>query len=167
MFIGALFDSLSQREIHDVYLLDGFPTPNTFIKFLYSIGLGFLIGRMVLLLTTKDRRTGLPRTTPLQYEEHDGRYYVISARGTRPDWYRKVARNPRVSIKVGPRSFEGLASCTIDPAKITDLLEIRLQRRPWLVGRILEAYGLSMNPGREEFEEYSKGLAMVEIRPLG
>jgi hypothetical protein len=67
---------------------------------------------------------------------------------------------------VGSRSFEGLASCTTDPVRITDLLEIRLERRPWLVGRILEADGLSRNPGREELEGYSRGLAMVEIRPL-
>jgi hypothetical protein len=30
----------------------------------------------------------------------------------------------------------------------------------------LEADGLSRNPGRDELEEYSRGLAMVEIRPL-
>ena len=130
------------------------------------MGLGFLIGRIVLLLTTTGRRTGLPRTTPLQYEEHDGKYFVISARGTRSDWYRNVARDPHVSVRVGARSFQGWASCTTDPARITDLLEIRLERRPWLVGRILEADGLSRNPGREELEGYSQGFAMVEISPL-
>ena len=32
--------------------------------------------RSVLLLTTTGRRSGLPRVTPLQFEEQDGLYYV-------------------------------------------------------------------------------------------
>lgn len=147
-------------------VLDDFPTPNGLIRFLYSIGLGFLVGRMVLLLTTRGRRTGLPRTTPLQYEEYDGRFFVGSVRGARSDWYKNALHDPRVSVRVGTRRFEGHASCTTDPARIADLLELRLERHPWLVGRILEADGLPRRPGRKELEEYSKGLAMVEITPL-
>ena len=146
--------------------LDDFPTPNRLIRFLYSIGLGFLLGRMILLLTSTGRRTGLPRTTPLQYEEHDGKYFVGSARGTRSDWYKNVLRDPRVSVRVGTRTFEGRAECTTDTARITDLLELRLERHPRLVGRILEAAGLPRSPSREELEEYSRDLAMVVITPM-
>ena len=35
---------------------------------------GFGPTRVVLLLTTLGRKSGLPRTTPLQYEEVDGDY---------------------------------------------------------------------------------------------
>ena len=146
--------------------LDDFPTPNRLIRFLYSIGLGFLLGRMILLLTSTGRRTGLPRTTPLQYEEHDGKYFVGSARGTRSDWYKNVLRDPRVSVRVGTRTFEGRAECTTDTARITDLLELRLERHPRLVGRILEAAGLPRSPSREELEEYSRDLEMVVITPM-
>jgi len=58
-------------------------TPNRFMKFLYSIGLGPLVGRIVLLLTTTGRKTGLLRVTPLQYEEVDGVYYIIDIRRLR------------------------------------------------------------------------------------
>ena len=40
---------------------------------------------LVLLLTTTGRRSGLPRTTPLQYEEADHAVYVASARGAQAD----------------------------------------------------------------------------------
>jgi deazaflavin-dependent oxidoreductase (nitroreductase family) len=146
--------------------LDDFPTPNRLIKFLYSVGLGFLVGRIVLLLTTKGRRTGLPRTTPLQYEEHDGKIYVMSAMGPRSDWYRNILVDPRVDVRMGTRRFEGFSEATTDPVKIANLLELRLKKRPWMVGRILEADGLPRSPSREELEEYSAGLAMVEIKPL-
>ena len=121
---------------------------------------------MILLLTTTGRRTGLPRTTPLQYEEHDGKFIVGSARGTRSDWYKNALRDPRVSVRVGTRRFEGWAECTTDPSRITDLLELRLERHPRLVGRILEADGLPRSPSREELEEYSRSLALVEITPF-
>jgi len=54
------------------------PPPAHFIKTLYAIGLGPLVGRLILLLTTTGRKTGLARTMPLQYEEVDGAYYVES-----------------------------------------------------------------------------------------
>ncbi len=55
--------------------------------------------------------------------------------------------------------------------RLCDLLfeasnEVRLKRHPRLVGRILKADGLPRSPSRVELEEYSRGLAMVEITPL-
>ena len=41
--------------------------------------------RIVLLLTTIGRKTGLPRVTPLQFEQIDGAYYIGSARGQDAD----------------------------------------------------------------------------------
>ena len=41
-------------------------------QLLYSLGLGPIYGRLVLLLTTTGRKSGLPRVTPLQYEEVNG-----------------------------------------------------------------------------------------------
>ena len=146
--------------------IDNFPTPNKFIRFLYSIGLGFLLGHIILLLTTTGRRTGLPRTTPLQYEEQDGKFYVVSVSGIKSDWYKNIVHDPRVFVRVGTRNFRGQAECTTDHSRIADLLELRLERHPALVRRILEADGLPRNPSREEIEDYSRGLAMVEITPL-
>ena len=46
---------------------------------------GFGPTRVVMLLTTIGRKSGLPRQTPLQYEEIEGVYYVGSARGVQAD----------------------------------------------------------------------------------
>lgn len=37
-------------------------------QILCALGLGPLIGRLILLLTTTGRKSGRPRVTPLQYE---------------------------------------------------------------------------------------------------
>ena len=53
-------------------------------RLLYAAGLGPLVGKIILLLTTTGRKSGLKRITPLQYEEIDGKYYLGSARGPSP-----------------------------------------------------------------------------------
>lgn len=70
----------------------------------------------VLLLTTTGRKSGLPRTTPLQYEEVDGAYLVASARGAQADWYRNLLANPQVEVQVKGRSFKAAAQPVTDPA---------------------------------------------------
>ena len=59
----------------------------------------------VLVLTTTGRRSGLPRDTPLQFEEVDGVLHVASARGTAADWYRNAVADPRVRVTVRGREF--------------------------------------------------------------
>ena len=86
----------------------------------YAIGLGPVIGRLVLLLTTVGRKSGLPCVTPLQYEDIEGNIYIASARGIQADWFRNILVNPRVVVQVGSKEFNGLADPITDPARIAD-----------------------------------------------
>ncbi len=131
----------------------------------YAIGLGPIIGRMVLLLTTTGRKSGLPRVTPLQYEEQDGVIYIGSARGTQADWYKNLVANPQVEVRVKNRRFKGIAETCTDPVIVADFIELRLERRPRIVGAILRSEGISTPPAREELEAYTANLALVTIRP--
>ncbi|MCC6616059.1 MAG: nitroreductase family deazaflavin-dependent oxidoreductase [Anaerolineae bacterium] len=132
----------------------------------YAIGLGPLIGRIVLLLTTRGRRSGLPRVTPVQYEELDGVYYVGSSRGLDADWCRNILADPHVSVRVKARRFDGLAEVTTDRARIAAFLDLRLQRHPRMVGAMLRAEHLPPHPTREQLEGAAAHLALVVIRPL-
>ena len=132
----------------------------------YALGLGPIIGRKVLLLTTTGRKSGLPRVTPLQYEEIDGCYYLGSAMGTDADWYKNIEANPKVAVRVGRKKFQGVAETTTDLTRVADFLEERLARNPRMVGAILRIHGASAKPTRAQIEEYSKNRAMVIIRPV-
>ena len=140
-------------------------TPNRFIKFLYFIGLGPLVGRIVLLLTTTGRKTGLLRVTPLQYEEVDGVYYIGSTRGKKADWFRNLVADPNVEVRVKSRRFKGVAEPITDTASIADFIELRLRRHPRMIGLILKAEGLPPRPERAQLESYAKRMAIVRIRP--
>ncbi|MCA9904037.1 MAG: nitroreductase family deazaflavin-dependent oxidoreductase [Anaerolineae bacterium] len=131
----------------------------------YAIRRDPLIGRLILLLTTTGRRTGLPRVTPLQYEEIDGAYYIGSARGLDADWVRNILADPHVQVRVKAQHFDGLAEVTTDRARITAFLALRLQRHPHMVGALLRAEGLTQPPTRAQLEAYGARLALVIIRP--
>jgi len=129
----------------------------------YAMGLGPLIGRLILLLTTTGRKSGLTRVTPLQYEEIDGTIYVGSARGLKSDWVRNIQANPTVEVRVKSECFQGTAHIVTDPARIADFLEVRLQRHPWMITAILRSNGVPTPPAHTDLEHYAVRSTLVII----
>lgn len=135
-------------------------------RLLYAIGLGPLIGRIILLLTTTGRKSGMKRVTPLQYEKIGEDYYVGAARGTKADWVRNIQSCPQVEVRVGVKQFQGVAEVVTDPSRFADFVEIRLQRHPFMIGLIMEkAHGLPRHPRREQLEELGRTEAFVILHP--
>jgi len=133
-------------------------------RVLYAIGLGPLIGRIILLLTTTGRRSGLKRVTPLQYEEINGIYHLGSARGLNADWVRNIQADPRVEVRVKSDRFTANAEVVTDPARIADFMEVRLQRHPFMIGLIMQkAHGLPKHPDRQQLERLAEKEALVVI----
>ncbi len=136
-------------------------------RVLYALGLGPLIGKIILLLTTTGRKTGLKHVTPLQYEEIDGKYYLGSARGLKADWVRNILANPQVEVRVKSMNFHGRAEVVTDPFRMADFVEVRLQRHPLIIGMIMQrAHGLPKRPSREQLERLAEKEALVIITPV-
>ena len=131
----------------------------------YALGLGPVYGRLVLLLTTTGRKSGLDRVTPLQYEEIDGDIVVASARGSQADWFRNIQANQNVRVRVKSRHFDGIAEPVTDPKRVADFLEYRLARHPRVIGFIMRREGVSKKPTRAELEMHAEGKAIVIIKP--
>ena len=89
----------------------------------YALGLGPLIGKFVLLLTTCGRKSGRPRVTPLVYEQRGKAVIVASARGRSADWLRDIESNPQVRVRIGRRQFDGIAEVSTDPEQIAGYLQ--------------------------------------------
>lgn len=135
-------------------------------RFLYAIGLGPVIGKIILLLTTTGRKTGLKRVTPLQYEEVDGKFYLGSARGLKADWVCNIQANPNVEVRVKSINFQGQAEVITDPARFADFVRVRLQRHPFIVGTIMQkGHGLPKHPSRKQLEKLAENEALVIITP--
>jgi deazaflavin-dependent oxidoreductase (nitroreductase family) len=136
-------------------------------RVLYTIGLGPLVGRIILLLTTTGRRSGKKRVTPLQYEMIGADYYLGAARGVKADWVRNIQTNPQVEVRVGAKHFQGIAEIITDPSKFADFMEVRLERHPFMIGLIMQkAHGLPRRPSREQLEGLAKDEAFVIVHPI-
>lgn len=122
--------------------------------------------RVVMLLTTTGRKSGLPRVTPLQYEEMDGLYYLGSARGTQADWFRNIQACPQVSVQIRQHSFQGIAEPVTDPLRIADFLAYRLKRSPMFIGLVMRLEGLPLRYTRLDLERFAAQKTMVVIRSV-
>ena len=136
-------------------------------RVLYAIGLGPLVGRIVLLLTTTGRKSGLKRVTPLQYEKIGEDYYLGAARGVKADWVCNIQANSQVEIHVGAKHFCGTAEVVTDPSKFADFMEVRLERHPRMIGLMMEkAHRLPRHPSREQLEGLANDEAFVIVHPI-
>jgi deazaflavin-dependent oxidoreductase (nitroreductase family) len=75
-------------------------------------GHDWLRGSSTLILTTKGRRSGEQRSTPLIYGKHGGDYLVVASKGGSdepPDWYRNLRENPEVQAQVKGDRFTARA----------------------------------------------------------
>jgi deazaflavin-dependent oxidoreductase (nitroreductase family) len=137
-------------------------------RVLYAIGLGPIIGKLILLLTTTGRKSGQKRITPLQYELIGSDYYLGAARGLQADWVRNIQANPQVELRVGSKHIQGSAEIVTDTGRFADFLEVRLARHPHLIGLIMQkAHGLPKRPSRSQLEELAQNEAVVIIHPIG
>jgi len=63
-----------------------------------------IMGRPVILLTTRGVKSGKLRKVPLMRVEHDGRYAIVASLGGAPQhpvWYHNVRADPHVELQDG------------------------------------------------------------------
>jgi deazaflavin-dependent oxidoreductase (nitroreductase family) len=78
-----------------------------------------LADQPVVILTTRGRRTGAVRKSPLMRVEHDGRYVVVASMGGAPQhpvWYLNLVADPVVRLQDGDRVMD-LRAHTADAAE--------------------------------------------------
>ena len=71
-----------------------------------------LEGAPCIILTTRGRRSGKLRKTPLMRVEHEGRYAVVASLGGAPKhpvWYFNIVDDPHVRLQDGPDVFDMVA----------------------------------------------------------
>jgi len=110
---------------------------NPIIAALYRIGLLPLFGaaRSIMLLTTKGRKSGKSRQTPIGYFRIGGVLYLFSAWGKGSNWYKNLTAAPNnVTVQIGRNKMPVRASILTDPAEIQRTLEKFVTESPKQAG---------------------------------
>ena len=69
-------------------------------------------GTVVAILTTKGRRSGQPRSTPLIYQPYGDAYLVVASKGgadEHPLWYLNLQADPEVEFQIKGDRFRARA----------------------------------------------------------
>jgi deazaflavin-dependent oxidoreductase (nitroreductase family) len=101
-------------------------TWNPWVVVFYRIGLLPLLGvsRTVMILTTRGRKSGRLRRTPIGYFLIGGKVHVISAWGRSASWYQNLCADPsQVEIQIGLRRRKVRPEILESPEEILQTLE--------------------------------------------
>lgn len=101
---------------------------------LWRLGLGPLVGRLFMIMTTTGRKSGRPRHTAIEYHTWRGRKYVLAA-WPKSDWYRNLQADPHLTIQTAVGIECVIARRLTDDAELADVYEFAaanpLMRRFW------------------------------------
>ena len=84
----------------------------------YRLGLGPLLARKVLVLTTTGRASGSKRWTPLWYVREGDTFFCFSGWGGSSDWLKNVRAHPEVRLRAGSRGWRSRGRLVEDPEEV-------------------------------------------------
>lgn len=138
---------------------------NRLMKFpliLYRMGLGPLMAKWIVVLSTRGRRTGLWRYIPVGYVRDGERFYVFSARGDQADWYRNLQQNRDAALHIGNWRFAARADFVSDLGELKAVTETLKKTFPAFEETARNMMGIDINT-----DEGVARLRMVRFTPTG
>lgn len=139
-----------------------------FMKYLYKtpvllwrLGLGPLLGRTIMLMTTTGRKSGQPRRTPIEYNVYNGRKYVLSGWGENADWYKNMLADPHVTIQTASGAESVIARRVTDQAELNDAYNAVENSRT--IQGLLDMLNVSVT--REQFVQETDKFYVVTFDP--
>jgi deazaflavin-dependent oxidoreductase (nitroreductase family) len=102
-----------------------------------------------LYLTTRGRKSGLPREIEIWFTHHEGNFYVIAEYPT-SNWIQNLRADPKAEVRVGKQSFRAQARIVSEPELHRVIAALSTEKYGWGEGTIVE---LVPNEPRTENKE--------------
>ncbi len=109
---------------------------------LWRLGLGPLVGRVILILTTTGRRSGQPRRAALEYHQMNGKKYAVSAFSVRSEWYRNLLADPHATIQSADGSERVVVRRVSDDQELINVFRVFMRRDPAITRWYLHSLGI-------------------------
>ena len=135
---------------------------------LHRLGLGPLVSLLPLLIvTTRGRKSGLPRHSVLEYRRHGSKHYVVSAWGKRTQWFQNLLANPLVTIQKGKEQFGARASVVDDSGEALRVLYLFRKKAPIIYDALLARLSASESVNARTLPDISSQFVIVRLEPVG
>jgi deazaflavin-dependent oxidoreductase (nitroreductase family) len=162
-YYNMLCDPKSKQQYRKVFRIF-----NRFVAPMYRLGLLPLLGagNLIVLATTRGRKSGKWRQTPVGCFRYAGGLYLISGWGAGADWFRNMQAHPdQVYIQEGFHRFHAHAELVQDPEEFRQMMK-------WLVVHHtsgMEAKAMGWDPKRDnpetaDFSGMFRGMAIVRLQ---
>jgi len=130
---------------------------------LFRARLGFLLGKRIVMLEHRGRRSGLIRYTPLEVVKREGdRYVLCSGTGPNADWYRNIKVNPPEALWVGATRHLAAARF-LDPSEAATVFAGYERQHPKAASRLQDLMGISHDGTHEGRTAMVAKIPMVEL----
>lgn len=131
---------------------------------LYRLGLGyFLSGIPIMILTTRGRVSGQARHTPVEFRQHGTKFYVVSAWGSRPQWFQNLRAAPDVTVQFGPRRFAARATLVEDSGEAARALYLFRKRAPLVYDTLLALLSGASSVNQRTLPDVSDAFTIVRL----
>lgn len=94
-----------------------------------------------LYLTTTGRRTGRPREIEIWFTRREERFYLVAEHRERAQWVRNLRVRPRVTVRLGRRTFRATArvvDARAEPALARTVRSLSEKKYGWGDGLVVE-----------------------------
>ena len=109
---------------------------------LWRLGLGPLSGFIFLILTTRGRKSGLPRRAVIEYHRLDGKKYAVSGFGEKSDWYRNILANPFITVQSSDGEEKVKVERVSEDAELKEVFQLFMRRDAPLTNWYLKSLGI-------------------------
>jgi deazaflavin-dependent oxidoreductase (nitroreductase family) len=131
---------------------------------LFRARLGFLMGKRIVMLEHRGRRSGKLRQTPLEVVRRDGDSFVIcSGTGPNADWYRNLKAAPAVALWVGSQRHM-VEQRFLDDSEAATAFAQYEQAHPKASARLTDLMGVSHDGTHDGRMRMVAKIPMVELR---
>ena len=114
--------------------------------FLWRLGLGPILGKLFMVITTRGRKSGTPHRVMTEYHVMDGVKYAPCAFGEQSDWYKNIKADPYVTIQTSSGTEKALASRVIEDGELLELYHLIHRRNAPILVWYLNSMGIEDDP---------------------
>ena len=131
---------------------------------LWRLGLGPLSGFIFLILTTRGRKSGLPRRAVIEYHRLDGKKYAVSGFGEKSDWYRNILANPFITVQSSDGEEQVKVERVSDDAELKNVFQLFMRRDAPLTIWYLKSLGIK--PDIDDVIKHKDKIHFLRFEPV-